>query len=936
MAEDTDAYRISSVIEAVRAGEFARIPGMFRDGEFTAAHSEDLLARLELVHRPWPVMNERSERVYCAFMLAVIGACRCDVDGVVRVLDGAWWLWDGEGFGEALVEQLDGWPPDDLIALARALKPLRQYLLPVSALVRAAQKPFDLDDEGAVDWFWCLTMHDTPEAAADALVCSPLAAAALARLPEAERFGHYLAEDASRRDGVGAAALAILARDGHLDRGRLLRAALQGPLLPAPRTQTPGYLALLAALEPTFEEQTAEADTLVALVVSAASSAAVKDALGRIRKLADLGHATDKQVEECLWGLLARQEKNLATAALAFLGSETRRCPARIGELAPLLGEAFCHPSRGVQEKAVKLAGKLADRLDDATLKDLSAAAAQLPSDLRRQADGLLGGPAVEPRPDALCTEPRPDAPRRDSLPRPVPAPAFPPPLTSAQEVAAELGAVLADRVVRPVAIEQVLDGLVRQAHRDRQALAQAVEPVLRSHQRWSHPTSPLTRIWLVAMAVAGRTEDDASAYVCYDQCGHQVFDDAWAARVDEAAHRILEGTSPPFLLATPTRATGSLDPHVLLERLTQYRRMGVRPGVADFDQALFRLVPDPDFGPGTAEELGTPEGRRMARWLAAGGFPTPVCERSVVLPFEIPADPDTAALYPKGWNLAAFAEADWRWREASSFHRGSPPWSRSVKGEYGAGHVEPACIRLSVTVATDRLAEFSAPFRAVGAPREAYQDPCHRASPEFLPWRSMYPLWLTVLPGHPDLVVARTMTAVAVGAERNGRCAAVHLPAVAEAEGEAGPSVHLALAYGTGAASAMERVATADALLALAGRDELRTGRLGRDIAELIGIDGLKLKRVAETLRHVVQAGGPMTVYSVLAEALPDLLPQPGARPRAGLADLLFLAAECAEAAPGRPPVPGVASLAARRGSSQLLAGARALRSATSNPAPT
>ncbi|WP_124271177.1 DUF6493 family protein [Streptomyces sp. ADI96-02] len=576
--------------------------------------------------------------------------------------------------------------------------------------------PYDIDDEGAVDWFLITSgREDTPEAAADALRASPFAPFALPRLPDAEGLGRGLAHNVTTREGTGIAALALLARDGHVDRSRLLRAALQGPLRSEPRTVTPGYLALLTALDPTLDEQTAAADTLVGLVGSAAGTAAAKDALGRLRRLADLERLTDQQVEECILSLLARPEGVMASQALTFLQRETRRSPARLGALAPLLGAAFSHPTRSVQEKAAKLAGKMADKLEQGTLDDLRAAAVHLPPDLRRQMDDLAGGPAVEAQPDA---------PRTDALPQPAPTPAFPPPVSGVEEVAAELGAVLADRVGQLIPFERVLDGLVRLAHRDREALAEALEPVLRTFERRIPARTPsyLTRIWLVAMAVSGPTHDDAAPYVYSRSCGHQVFDAVLAARVDEAAGRILDGTCPPFLLATPTHTTGSLDPRVLLERLAEYRRSEVRPGQADFEQALFRLRPDPGFPPAAAEELGTPEGRRLARWLSGGGFPAPGCERTTVLPFERPDDPEAAAAYPKGWNLAARDEADWQWQQANpsglNYYPGPPPWAGKPLGTYGARDREPAFIRLAVTDATDRLAEFSALFRAVGGPR--------------------------------------------------------------------------------------------------------------------------------------------------------------------------------------------------------------------------
>ncbi|WP_434094021.1 DUF7824 domain-containing protein [Streptomyces collinus] len=100
------------------------------------------------------------------------------------------------------------------------------------------------------------------------------------------------------------------------------------------------------------------------------------------------------------------------------------------------------------------------------------------------------------------------------------------------------------------------------------------------------------------------------------------MFDDVLAAYGDEAAGRILDGTCPPFLLATPTHASGSLDPRVLLEQLGQYRRSGMRPGEADFEQAFVPPQARPGFPPaggGTRHTGGASlgalaVGRRLSR----------------------------------------------------------------------------------------------------------------------------------------------------------------------------------------------------------------------------------------------------------------------------------------------------------------------------------
>ncbi|MEU8264208.1 hypothetical protein AB0C02_26735 [Micromonospora sp. NPDC048999] len=79
--------------------------------------------------------------------------------------------------------------------------------------------------------------------------------------------------------------------------------------------------------------------------------------------------------------------------------------------------------------------------------------------------------------------------------------------------------------------------------------------------------------------------------------------------------------------------------------------------------------------------------------------------------------------------------------------------------------------------------------------------------------------------------------------------------------------------------------------------------------------------------MRDVAQAGAPLTVWRLLAAALPALLAAPG--PLRGLPDLLTLASETASATGVRIEVPGLADVAARGGSSRLVTEARRLHRA-------
>ncbi|MFC8096744.1 hypothetical protein [Streptomyces sp. NPDC057301] len=115
-------------------------------------------------------------------------------------------------------------------------------------------------------------------------------------------------------------------------------------------------------------------------------------------------------------------------------------------------------------------------------------------------------------------------------------------------------------------------------------------------------------------------------------------------------------------------------------------------------------------------------------------------------------------------------------------------------------------------------------------------------------------------------------------------------------------------------------------AVLIMAARGSLDASRLGDDLAELVTHGALKAGRVTESLSSAAQAGAHLTVGAVLAAALPALLPEPGAKPPAGLAELLTLIAECAETTRQLPPVEGIAELATHRGSSLYLKAARRL----------
>ncbi|MGI3201789.1 DUF6493 family protein [Streptomyces sp. GLT-R25] len=248
------------------------------------------------------------------------------------------------------------------------------------------------------------------------------------------------------------------------------------------------------------------------------------------------------------------------------------------------------------------------------------------------EALGLDGADAV-PEPYAELLPPAPEPVR------------VPPAPDSAVELAEEVGALLASGG-DVATFERTLDGLVRHAYRDREALAEALKPVVA--RRWWDDAGPHYTLVdgyfrdnprgleVVLATLAGQVSTATLRKAVEhgpiaDPCAHSAPAAAFNARLWEAAHRLR--TDPlPFLLAAPTWGSGLLEPDDLVARLDEYRRLGARPGAADFAQALLRVRRDDSAAAGaTAEQaaaLGTAEGNRLALWLTTDGPSMPRSSR--------------------------------------------------------------------------------------------------------------------------------------------------------------------------------------------------------------------------------------------------------------------------------------------------------------------
>ncbi|GGM10760.1 DUF6493 family protein [Micromonospora yangpuensis] len=716
----------------------------------------------------------------------------------------------------------------------------------------------------------------------------PFLPAMLPRIFEVDGLGTQLAYDLVGRDRETEerhalpTALATLAAEGVLDRPLLVDGSL-GRLL---RGDRPGalraFVILLGELQPTAAEVTARSTDYLRLLTDAPAPVATM-AQKALRQLPDLPL---ESVLDASRQVLHRPDKSLVKAQLTWLDQLARKTHRdRSAEIAEVITVAVEHPAVELRDRATALA----------TRHGLDPAAAQGGT----SALGGLSGPGAASGPGgAAGAEAAGGAAmlrsRGDDLPPPAPPAPAPAPITDVDELAEEVAALLGTRG-HGAPLDRVLDGLVRLTAADAPRVHATLAPVIeRRHWSWSglHQWDPLCLCevvvdvfqtagtdqqpqrrsrWEALLAAVRRTDRGTPELVATNPrvpAVHRLL----RARITEIGVHVND-PGHPGLLATPTSANGSLDPLALLERLTA---LGARePGHWDLTQALLRLPTEVEEAVAAkAAALGTPAGDRLADWLRGGGLPQPTMREATAV------------------RRDRQKQHDWEYDQLTS---------RRILVELRPpeGYADPYAL-----------------LTADPAPIVVEADD--------LGWPN---LWPSVLPGHRGVVAASALPMVAACADMDQQHGTAVLPLLAESTGPGGVALDLAVAYGLGARHGADRVATLDALLTLAGAGQFDPVGTGEQLGRLVAGERVKLSRAVEPLRDAVLAGAPLTVWRLLAAALPALLTAQKA-PR-GLPDLLTLAAETATTTGVRLDVPGLAEVAARGGSSRLVTEARRLRTA-------
>ncbi|MGS2586608.1 DUF7824 domain-containing protein [Streptomyces hebeiensis] len=671
------------------------------------------------------------------------------------------------------------------------------------------------------------------------------------------------------------------------------------------------FLGLLGALDLTEGERREHIADWIGMAADAASPVAGY-AQGVLSELALSGALPLRALADMSASVLFRPEKKLVRAQLVLLGKVLRAEPGAAGDLLPVVAEAFGHEDTTVQERALKLVARHLPHVDRVLHEELAGHAGLLSPvhrDLAVAAFGELSASAASGAYEEILP------------PVPTPVPMAPAPSDLAELVEDVTALITSGRgnvgtdwspPLGTAEFERTLDGVVRHAHRDRTALAEGLRetfarfpsllPVGGHGDAQFRPTGFIT----VAAAVLGEaptgSQQSLEPSVERPACGHQALRNVLLARLREAAGRLARAESLPFLLATPTWLTGTLDADVLVDRLAEYHRLGVDAGPLDFAQALIRLPRGADPAAArAAATLGTPEGDRLAAWLLGDGV--------------------TAG---------------------SAVGARPPSDGQEPDGQEPGGH-----------------RAFPQPLAWLSRPKPDRWMPCYdRRIPEDA-------LWLSVLPQDRDVLAGWLEAETRNALKEVGRTAgaATWLLSAAERDGPAGPALHRALACALVVPRAEDRLAAVDALLVLAARGDLNGRSLGGELAGLL-IEGQgKANRLTDSLRTAAATGAYRTVWSVLRAALPELLPPvtgaprrpeaPGTRTatppdaappdaagsdaagsdgaspgrsarhgaiRTGLGELLAVAADCVERCRDGGVPPGLAEFAGHGGSSQAV----------------
>ncbi|MFE6668566.1 DUF6493 family protein [Streptomyces sp. NPDC057697] len=876
---------MKELLTAVRESRTHEVPALLvrmDQGERRAALVELKALRKEMRGWHW----EKQRKIAKALMVAGAG-CHTGAAGCATWIGGrdlsGWHRSPVPLILAALADREPDWLADVAHRLAARPATAEATYELISGLVKKAQCPVPTTEGFVRGWADALTAGQWRQRRRKPLVevlrADPYAAVLLPRLFEVPELPpQMLWTDYPEDPCQWGSTLAALPAEGLLDRSVLVDGCVTRLLRGGSSSELRFFLTVLRALGLTEQEEAERIPDWIGMAADGPSTVA-GHAQGVLTRLDGRGALSVRALADVSVSVLFRTEKKLVRSQLVLLGKVLRRDPSAADTLLPVVAGAFEHEDIDVQERALKLVGRYLSAVGAPVREELARSATLLGPAHRTMVAELFGGPAAGPSGTAEYEELLPPVPVLRLL--------GPPPATLPELV--EDVVVLTRSTASDVTVfERALDGLVRHARLDRTALTDALREALAGEwwldgeprARTERDLRSEKRIGLVVAALLGRVsarvvQEERASWTGTGTCVHAALEGILRARLWEAADAVLTG-DVPFLLAVPTWHTGSLDPAVLVERLRTYQRLGVRPGEADFAQALLRVRRGgSQEAAAAAAQLGTAEGDRLAAWLRA--------------------DEPIAPVYR--FDLE----------------------SRARQGQTVVRSHRPLMATRERPFIQD---EFPRSFHWLGRQQIPARGTCYH-------WGDHPEQWTAALPEDAETLAAWLLPAIADGTIDELRGHVRPLTLLAELDSPAGEAVHLSLAYGLGSRDPEDRLSAVDALLMLAARGQLDAGRLGEHVAGLLGHGLIKPSRLADSVRTAAATGAYRTTLPVMTAVLPGLLAHEKA-PR-GMSDLLSVTADCVEhcGTAGAGPIPGLAETATRGGTSQLVRQAKRLADA-------
>ncbi|ROO85067.1 hypothetical protein EDD29_2602 [Actinocorallia herbida] len=543
-----------------------------------------------------------------------------------------------------------------------------------------------------------------------------------------------------------------------LDRPDLLDGCVRRFLRGGTARSLTWFVKLHALLAPDAAEATQRLRDYVRLLPLAVLSVA-EPAFAAVRAADEAAPLEPALFRESADAVLFRPELKIVKAALSWLDKTAGgRESATVEALAGVLG----HENAAIRERSVKIAVKCAKAVDPLTAETVRQAAAVLPAPQRAEIAAAYGEVKAE-----------------EPAPVPVLYPAVPrelePPISSAAELreAVVLHLTNISGTLPWPEIERLLAGLVVHGPSltgELRALAEKHRPHILRKDLILH----LMGIDLALHClIFKRTADDLAQYV--DTLMQKANGFGYSPPAPELMfrRRFVEAAlhlGGPAPLATPTSASGHVDPQEFAARLRAFQDAGRTPGTADLEQALLRLPGGADAA--ILSGLESTAAHIARAWLTEGVLVEPVVtHRLLRLPLKdgsgdaprLAAAVSWAADLPSAALLGALPEPE----KADDLWSGAAAWWPSALPSYRE-------------------------ISAVQLLRQAV-------------------IWPRIRCGQDRTVLA-----------------------FADAKGPTGPATAALLLYALSSEHPADRAAALDALLSLAAEDALPAADLGRLLAAL------------------------------------------------------------------------------------------------------